>query len=307
MSKSDVVFEIHKSVRRNFKRRSVVTKGIDELWQADLVEMQNYKNENNGYRYLLNVIDTFSKFAWGMPLKSKTAKDVTAAMKSILDQGRVPKLLHTDDGKEFFNSSFKALLATHNIKLYSTFSVMKASIVERFNRTLKSNMFRMFSLQGSYKWVNSIQKLITEYNHTRHRTIGTSPVNVNNKKIEKKLLKTVFNNNIKVAGKAKYKIDDLVRISRYKGIFDKGYTPNWSTEIFKIIQVKLTEPVSYLIEDLQQQPISGGFYEFELQKTNVPDLYLVEKIIKRRAGRAFVKWLGIDSSQNSWINVKDIA
>lgn len=303
--KKKVVDEIHRSARRNFIRRKVVTKGIDDLWQGDLVEMQVYKKENKGYRYLLNVIDTFSKFAWGIPLKSKTAEDVTAAMKSILIQGRQPKLFQTDDGTEFFNRKFKALLDSYNIKHYSTFSVMKSSIVERFNRSLKAEMWKMFSLQGSYKWINSIDSLINNYNHRKHRTIGTAPINVNNKKIEKKLLKKVFNN-IKIAGKHKLSIGDLVRISRYKGIFDKGYTPNWSTELFKITTVKLTEPVTYLLTDLQNKPISGGFYEFELQKTYVPDVYLVEKIIRKKGEKALVKWLGIDSSQNSWINISDV-
>lgn len=131
-----------------------------------------------------------------------------------------------------------------------------------------------------------------------------TPVQVN-KTNEKMLLKTVYNN-IKIAGPAKLKPNDLVRISKYKNLFEKGYTPNWSTEVFRISRVKITNPVTYLLEDLQNKPISGGFYEFELQKTKVSDVYLVEKILRKKDSRAYVKWLGISADQNSWIEMKDI-
>lgn len=110
MSKRDIINELHGPSRKNFLRRRVVTKGINDLWQADLVEMGAYASSNNGYRYLLTVIDTFSKFAWGEALKSKTAKEVAQAMEKIFKSGRgAPKNLQTDDGTEFFNKQFKLL------------------------------------------------------------------------------------------------------------------------------------------------------------------------------------------------------
>lgn len=304
MSKETLINELHRPARRNFKRRRVIMKGVDDLWQADLVEMQPYAVFNNGYRYLLVVIDTFSKYAWVRPCKTKTGPDVTNAFQSILKLGRIPKNLHTDNGGEFYNKHFKLLMDKFKINLYSTFSVMKASIVERLNRTLKEKMWKLFSLQGNYKWQNILPKIVSEYNNTKHSKIKMTPVQVN-KTNEKMLLKTVYNN-IKIAGPAKLKPNDLVRISKYKNLFEKGYTPNWSTEVFRISRVKITNPVTYLLEDLQNQPISGGFYEFELQKTKVSDVYLVEKILRKKGSRAYVKWLGISADQNSWIEMKDI-
>lgn len=141
MSKRNVVQELHKPARRHFIRRRVVIKGLDDLWQADLVEMIPYNRENNKHNYLLTVIDTFSKYAWAVPLKNKSASSATAAMKSISDSShRMPENLQTDDGKEFFNKIFQDLMRTHNINHYSTYSTLKASIVERFNRTLKEKM-----------------------------------------------------------------------------------------------------------------------------------------------------------------------
>lgn len=304
MSKLTLVNELHRPVRKNFIRRRVIMKGVDDVWQADLVEMQPYAIFNNGYRYLLVVIDTFSKYAWVKPCKTKNAKDVTTAFQSILKEGRAPKHLHTDNGKEFYNKDFKLLIDQYKINLYSTFSVMKASIVERLNRTLKERMWKLFSLQGSYKWQTILPKIVNDYNNTKHSKIKMKPVDVN-KTDEQMLLNTVYSN-IKIAGAGKIKIGDLVRISKYKGLFEKGYTPNWSTEIFRVIKIKITNPVTYLLEDLQNQPIAGGFYEYEVQKTKVSDVYLVEKIIKRKGNKAYVKWLGISSDQNSWIEMKDI-
>lgn len=303
MTKVMLVNELHRSARRYFKRRRVIMKGIDDHWQADLVEMQPYATFNNGYRYLLVVIDTFSKYAWVMPCKTKTGLEVTNVFHSILKQGRIPKNLQTDDGGEFFNKHFKTLMDKFQINLYSTFSVMKASIVERLNRTIKEKMWKLFSLQGNYKWQSILPKIVLEYNTTKHSKIKMKPADVN-KTNEARLLNTVYSN-IKIAGPAKLNPGDLVRISKHKGQFEKGYTPNWSTEVFRIVTVKITNPVTYLLADLQSQPISGGFYEFELQKTKVSDIYLVEKILRKKGSKAYVKWLGISSDQNSWINIKD--
>lgn len=304
MSKSQVVNELHRSVRKNFIRRRVIQKAIDDLWQADLVELQPYSDKNNGYRYLLTVIDTFSKFAWAIPLKTKTAVDTTTAMESILKGKRKCLNLQVDNGKEFYNKSFKALMYKYNINLYSTYSNLKASIIERWNRTLKGRMWKAFSLQGTYKWLPIINQLVMDYNNTIHSKIRMKPADVT-KEFEKHLLSTVYSN-MKIAGKAKLKVDDLVRISKYKGIFEKSYTHNWSTEIFKIIKIQITNPVTYLLEDLNGEKIRGGFYEYEIQKSLAPDVYLVEKIIRRSGKRLYVKWLGLPTTENSWINSENI-
>ena len=142
---------------------------------ADFVEIIPYSKVNKGFKYFITVIDIFSKYAWDVPVKSKNGKDVTVAVKSILDQGRVPENMHTDRGKEFYNSQFENLMQLHNIKLYSTYSNLKASIIERFNRTLKNMMWLQFSLQGNYKWIDILHTLISKYNNRKHRTIGMKP------------------------------------------------------------------------------------------------------------------------------------
>ncbi|XP_071055718.1 uncharacterized protein [Onthophagus taurus] len=132
------------------------------------------------------------------------------------------------------------------------------------------------------------------------------PSEINSKSVEKTLLDTVYNH-IKIAGSGKFRVGDTVRISKYKHVFDKGYLPNWTAELFKIVKVKITDPISYLLEDVRGQPIKGAFYDFELQRTAQPNVYLVEKVLKRKKDKLYVKRLGFDSSHNSWISNKDIS
>lgn len=305
MSKQEIVNEIHKAARKNFYRRSVILKGIDDLWQADLMDMQNLRKYNKGYNYILLVIDCFSKYAWAEPLKSKNKIDVTTAFENILNKSqRKPVNLQTDSGTEFYNTSFQMLMKKFNINHYSTFSTKKASIVERLIKTIKNKLYKCFSMNGNYKWyVTVLQDTLKMYNNTKHRTIKCKPVEVN------KCNELNVKDNIKRTHKhisfrcvPKFKVGDSVRISKYKHVFKKGYTPNWSTEIFTIKKVNNTTPTTYHIEDQRKQAILGTFYEPELQKTYFPNVYLIEKVLKRKGNKLFVKWLGLSNAENSWIN-----
>lgn len=302
--KRQVVEELHRNARKNFPRRKTIMYGIADTYQIDLVEMIPLAKYNKNYKYILTVIDIFSKFVWAIPIKSKTAKEVSSAMNTLFQSGHIPKNIHSDQGKEFYNSEFKQLLKRHNINHYSTFSTMKAAIIERLNRTLKSKMWKYFSLHSTNKWIDILQSLIDDYNNTKHSTIKMKPKDVK-KRDEKKLLSTVYKY-VDYLKPAKFEVDDAVRISKYKHIFEKGYTPNYSTEIFKIAKIQQTQPITYLLNDYQNNPIQGAFYEFELQKVKYSDIYLVEKIIRRRGNKMLVKWLGFDSSHNSWISADDI-
>lgn len=303
--KQQVVDELHKPARRHFERRPVIIKGLNDLFQADLVEMLPYARVNKGYRYILVVINAFSKYVWAYPVKRKTGQAVVDAMKKVLSFS-IPHNLQTDNGKEFYNKEFRLLMQKFNINHYSTFSSLKSSIVERVNRTLKNAMWKQFSLQGTYKWLEMLPTIVTNYNATKHRTIGLRPMDVT-KKDEKHLLTTVYSN-IKVIDqrKAKFAIGDSVRISKFRHAFGKGYTPNWSNEIFTVSAIRHTNPRTYYLQDESKESIKGGFYNHELQKVKHPDIYLVERILKRKADKVFVKWLGLSNAHNSWISKTNI-
>lgn len=306
MSKFDLVNELHRDARRNFIRRKTEMRGINDTLQADLVEMIPYAKKNANMKYILTVINIFSKKAYVRALKNKTGIEVTHAMKSILNSlGHPIEHLHVDNGKEFYNAHMRKLLQEQKINMYSTFSTKKAAIVERFNRTLKNRMWKKFSLRGSHKWIDILQSLVDDYNNTKHRTIKMKPNDVKLSD-ERSLLITVYRNKIPIRAKAKFRCGDSVRMSKYKHIFSKGYTPNWTTEIFKVKTVQSTNPVTYLLCDLDGHDILGTVYAEELQSVKYPDLYLVEKIIRRRGDKLYVKWLGFDNQHNSWIDKKDV-
>lgn len=201
----------------------------------------------------------------------------------------------------------RRMLDERKIKLYSTYSTMKAAIVERFNRTLKNKMWKEFSFRGSYKWTDILQKLISQYNNTKHRTIHMKPNDVNEYN-EHHLIKNVYNPIPPMTStkKQKLKIGDLVRISKYKHVFEKGYTPNWTTEIFKVHKIQLTYPATCILVDLDGNEIKGSFYFEELRRAENTEIYLVEKIIRKKGEQMFVKWLGFDDTHNSWIDENDL-
>ena len=300
MSKREIANELHRLARKNFTRQRVIVHGKNDLWQADLVEMLPYSKKNKNYKYILCVIDCFTKFAWALALKSKTGKEVTNALSKILCT-RSPKLLQLDNGKEFYNKTFDTLMAKYNIHKYSTFTTMKACIVERFNRTLKDKMFREFTARGSHEWISILPILIREYNNSKHRTIGMTPVQADLNPLSVKLQLREINNQ-----KIKFKIGDNVRISTQKGVFTKGYLPNWSTEIFEIIKINKTLPATYQLQDYIGKPIAGCCYSEDILKTNHPNDFLIEKIIRRKGNHVFVYGLGFDTTHNSWINRNDI-
>jgi len=300
-----VVNELFKPARKNYKHRRTIVKGLYDLWQADLAEFIPYSKDNRGYKYILFVIDCFSKYLWAEGVKNKTGGEITNAFERIFKRAkRTPINLQTDMGKEFYNTTSQNLFKKLNINHYSTYSTKKAAIVERVIRTLKNSLYKLFSLRGKHKWVDELQDVVSKYNNTVHSTTKMKPKDVSTKN-EKYLLQTAYNK-IKIVGKIKFRVGNIVRVSKHKAVFTKGYVPSWSTELFRVAKVQNTNPATYLLEDLNGEPIAGGWYAEELQKTKQPNVYLVEKILRAKGNKVYVKWLGFDSSYNSWINKTNI-
>ena len=159
--------ELHRPIRRRFPKRRVISYGIDNIWAADLVEMGKFSKWNKGIKYLLMVIDVFSKFGWIRLLKDKRGQTVADAFRSIFaersgaepsEARRKPKMLWTDKGSEFFNGIMKDLLSKNGIKLYTTENEEKSSVVERWNKTMKEQIFRMFSANNNTIYFDKLDK-----------------------------------------------------------------------------------------------------------------------------------------------------
>lgn len=302
--RAKIARELHKQSRKNFPTRYVELKGINDLYQADLVEMKPFASVNKGYKFILTMINCFTKYAIAVPLKSKTSTEIVNALKPILENHKM-KHFQTDQGTEFFNSKVQSLLKRHNINHYYTYTDKKASIVERFNRTLKGEMWKQFTELGNFKWLQILPLIIDKYNNKKHRTIGQKPIDVNKQNEQEVLLKILKSRSHKIY-KSKFNVGDKVRISlRFKHM-TKGYWPRWSNEIYTVWKVQHTNPPTYILKDFKGEVLKGGFYHEELSKTKFDDVYLVQKVIRRKGNKLLVRWLGFDSTHDSWIDEKEL-
>ncbi|HRP36788.1 MAG TPA: DDE-type integrase/transposase/recombinase, partial [Candidatus Dojkabacteria bacterium] len=263
--KATFASEVHKRAFKKFERRRVIVHKIDEIWAMDLASLESLVSYNDGYKYMLCIIDVFSKFAWAVALKNKTAATVLAAVKDVVKKSkRIPEKIWVDQGSEFYNKSFKDWIQSHNITMYSTYGESKSVVVERFIRTLKDIATKYFTEHSTRDWVNNLDTFLHEYNNRKHKTIKMTPVEASKPANEEKVKE-----NFVVDGKRKSPQlvkGDKVRISRIKDKFEKGYENNWSYEVFTISEVLNTIPPTYKLIDYFNDPIEGSFYEQELLK-----------------------------------------
>ena len=266
--------ELHKPIIKKFEKRKVYAVFKDNIWGADLADMQLLSKYNKGIRFLVCVIDIFSKYAWVVPLKDKKGVSIATAFQSILKQSnRKPNKIWVDKGSEFYNASFKKWLQDYDIVMYSTNNEGKSVVAERFTRTLKSKIYKHMTSISKNVYIDKLDDIVDKYNNTYHTTIKMKPIDVKDN--------TYINTDKETNNKnPKFKVGDRVRISKYKNIFAKGYAPNWSEEVFVIKKVKNTVQWTYVINDLNGEEITGTFYEKELQKTNEEE-FRIEKVIKR--------------------------
>src|SRR5277367_4469193 len=304
-------YTLHHPVIRKFQRNKTIARDIDEIWQADLVDMQKYATYNGNHTFILTVIDTFSKFAFAVPLKNKRPDSVIEAFSTIF-KDRKPRFIHTDKGMEFLAHRVQSFFKNEGIHHYSTENeTIKASVSERWNQTLKRLMFRVFTYRGNYRYMDILQDLVQNYNNTFHRSIQRPPGSVKTGKDSKKVFKLLYPKLKKK--RPKFKIGNTVRISMSRNVFARGFKEgNWSEEIFTIhsIVTKYTVPV-YRLKDFNGEILKGAFYEKEIQKVGNPASFAIDRIIKRRKikgkqSQVLVTWRGYPESHQTWINENDI-
>ena len=261
--------------------------------------MQLLSKFNKGIKYLLCVIDLFSKYAFVVLLKDKKGVNIANAFQSILDKsGRKPNKIWVDQRSEFYNHNFKKWLANNDISMYSTCNEGKSVVAERFIRTLRNKSYKHMTAVSKNVYYDALDDIVKKYNNTWHSTIKMKPKDVGDNN---------FTEYVEESNKKdrKFKVGDRDRISKYKNVFPKGYVPNWSEEVFVVIEIKNTVPWTYEINDLNGEKIVGSFYKKELQKTDQKE-FRIEKVIKRKGDKLYVKWKGYNNSVNSWINKNDI-
>ena len=304
--------ELHKDVRRKFKRRKVITLAVDSIWAADLLDLKRYARTNKNYNYLLMVIDTFSKYGWIIPLRNKTGDTVAGAFQRLFaENGKAPSKLWTDKGTEFYNRQVDHVLKQHDVTLYSTYNEEKSCISERWIRTIMKWMYIYFDAHGHTIYIDILPELVTRYNTAKHRSIGCTPTEARKPENYQKVYDHLYPPNEAVATrKATFKIGDKVRLSVVKNIFDKGYFRKWTEELFDIDGIRDTIPITYRVKALNGEKIKGSFYKQQLQKSK-QTVFQIEKVIGKPRVRngvreVRVKWSGYGNEYNQWIPETDV-
>ena len=304
-------YTLHKPRRRRFPTLPTLVFTINEQFVMDLVDLQKLAKYNRGYKYLLTVIDVLSKYAWVEPLKSKNATAMVEALERLWARlgDRLPEKVQTDSGGEFYNAKVQAFFKKQGVNHFSTHGDPHGSVVERWNRTLKTNMFRYFTANNTLKYIDVLPALVKTYNHTFHRSIQENPVNVTPKNENEIWYRLYgFKKGMKVK-KPQCKVGDKVRLNKKFRPFKKGYLPGWTEEVFLVQQIYTKKPVvTYKLTEWDGTPIKGTFYQEDVQKLLLPDdtLFRIDRVLKRQGKQVFVSWKGWPSKYNSWVWKKDL-
>lgn len=326
---SQDAYTLHRKVIRKFPRNRVVVSGIGSQIDFDLADMSSFSKKNHGFTFILLGIDVFSRYLYTRAIKSKQAKDVAEALKSIFKDIPHPvRTVRTDKGTEWTNrvveSTFKSLKIHHFVTQNTE---EKANFAERAILSLKIRIMRYFTHTQTHEWVEKLQDFTKSYNRSYHRSIDMSPNEVTKEKESELWLKLylptppiIKEKKVKKPKskpmKFKFKIGDVVRVTYIRNIFQRAYDHGWSLELFKIVKTSTRGGLPiYFLSDWEGESITGSFYESELQKVRVDDKteYKIEKVLRKRKRNGkeevLVRWMGWAPKHDSWISgeqVKDL-
>ena len=306
-------YSLLRPARYCFTRQRIITRGLDDLWDADLADVTNIAAHNDNYKYWLVVIDVFSRMVWVVPVQSKHHTHMVQAFQTLFQQtARRPKNLRTDKGTEFTNKAVKRLMTDMHIRAYTTKNETKANYAERAIKTLKGLLYRYFLYKQTYTYTDALDSLVSNYNQRPHRSLqGLAPIQVT-KQNEARVWKALYVDTSSPKTRNKrfaFRVNDQVRISHLKYTFQRDYHQKWTEEVFRVkTRLRRGGVNFYTIKDYSGEPIDGYFYEVELQKVtkDADSVFRIEKVLRRRIrqGRQeyLVKWMGWPAKFNSWVD-----
>lgn len=277
-------YTLHKPRKLRFERAKTHASGYMTHIQADLGDFQLLARQNKGFNYLLVAVDVLSRYVFVAPVKRKTPKEMKAAFNQIFSQmPMMPHNLFTDRGTEFEANEMKSYYKKLGIIKYCSQSKgIKASMAERMIRTLKSRLYRYFTENETTNWVDVIDKIADAVNNTVCRTTGLKPIEVNFENAQSVWEHVYSAKKPRKPKEPRYAEGDVVRISKEKGVFTKGYLPTFTDKLYDIKKVKRTAPTEYMLVDDEGLKIKGRFYEPELVRTGAKTALRIEKIFKKR-------------------------
>lgn len=311
------VYQVHSAAKRRGETESIIVEFVDDQWDADILMLGNKPGKNRNYRYLLGVIDLFTRYAWVRPLRQKTAQETAKAFEDILSEGRKCLLLRTDAGKEFTGRPFQDMLKRRKIPDIRAYGEVKANYIERFFRTLQRRFYQYSYHNNTSKFIDVIQDIVKSYNNTVVSTTGFKPSEVNEDNalaLYDKVYTPILRKRSEERVKLSFRVGDLVRLSLFGDRFKRGFTQSWSEEVFEIFAVVKSHPARYKVQDLLGEEIEGSFYKGELKVANATDIesvnWKIEKILSTRRVRgvrkSLVKWYGYSDKFNTLINTADV-
>jgi hypothetical protein len=338
-------YTLHKLLPRKFHRQKMVSLGPGFQIQCDLADMQRLAGANQNIKYLLNIIDIFTKKADSLPLKNKKPEAVVQALRFSLDRGQVwgwhgqngggfgfgqrnPRYMYTDSGGEFCNKLMKIFLQKRGIIHVIARGDHKAAVVEKFNFTIKRRIYALLTASNSLRYIHKLKDIVYAYNHSYHTSIGMRPIDVGMHNLE------IIRQRLYGKGDAyavnernPLNVGDYVRVSKLKSVFSpKSYLPQQTEEIFQIvkrdapaptglpreIQERQGGPFLYILKDSTGSLIKGRFYAKQLVRVQQPTEFLVEKILQKRKnpvnGRVqyLVRFQGYTKEADRWLNANQL-
>jgi hypothetical protein len=308
-------YTLFKQRKVNYDRSKIIPAGFLSDLHVDLGDFQSLARKNKGYKYLMVAVDTFSRRVFTAPIKSKNFLDVKDGFNQIFaNMPYLPQQIFTDRGKEFESRDITQYFKEKGVqKFKAEASNIKAAFAERMIRSIKQRLYKFFSEKNSTNWLTAVPQIVEAINHSVCRSTGMRPVDINENnasEIWERLYAPIVRDPLGkfTIKKNKYKAGDTVRISRAKPIFEKGYLPTFSDELFKILDVSKARPPYYRLIDDKGEKIRGRFYEEELCKTDENTTFRIEKVLKKRTRNGVKELLVkfIDYKQHYWITENDI-
>ena len=301
-------YSVNKEARKRFRRNPIVVTSLQQQYQIDLADMSRYKQQNNGTAYLLVAVDCFSRKVSVQPMKKKTGEETLEALKKVFADLGEPDKLQADKGKEFYNTTVQDYLKERQVILFSSENAdIKCAMAERFIRTLKTRIWRLFRHRQNTVYIDKLQDIVTAYNNSTHAAHGLRPNDIRHDN-SLTAFEALYKDMLK-SRSPKFKTGDAVRISKQRGVFDKGYAYPFKEEVFTIEKVIRHAVPVYELKTWDGLHIHGKFYEPELSLVRNHDpnkAYPIEKILRRRGNKVLVRYLGYDKSHDAWINESDL-
>lgn len=263
-------YTLYRKANQHFRRRKVIVSGVGIQFQADLLDFAPIKKENRGNRYLMTTIDCFSRKATAIPMKKKDEASSLKALKKTFQQMGKPKKLQTDKGSEFINKKVKKYLKDNKIHLFHSSTKIKASIVERFNRTLRTKIIKYIAENKTLTYINILDDLLKSYNNSIHSTLEKYTPNQVSKKNEDEIFEIQYRDYLNERSKKfKFKIGDIVRLAVPSVLHKtKAHHRNFTTELYTVVDVLKSTPPTYRVKDMKNQILQPSiYYEHQMQKS----------------------------------------